>query len=314
MYQIFNVAIDSELELPELPVLERDAAVPVFRFAVLGKENGRDNLAGIEWYHDWVDTRGNITIRAGRKDARYLLRFPNLADFTIELTTRLITAYPEPGIEDSTLRHLLLDQVIPRVLGQQGALVLHAGAVQVDGGKTLAFVGHSGFGKSTLVSSFERSGARLITDDCMMVVQEGGRVHVVPNYAGVRLFNDSVKAIYGDEETLAEVAHYTSKQRVVRFEAGRDLDDKLPLDTLFLLGEPADDVQGSVVIRPARGASALMQLVAQSFLLDVFDKALVGTLFEMAGAMFDSGLSCFEIDYPRDHARLSEVRHALMQV
>lgn len=315
MYRIFNVAIDSELALPELPGLSDPAGVPVFRFALARGAELAARSAAVDWFHDWLDPHGHVTIRAGRGDGSHWLRFPRLADFSIDRVSQSITVFPEPATDEPTLRHLLLDQVMPRVLGQQGALVLHAGAVQVAGGETLAFVGETGRGKSTLVSSFEQNGARLITDDCLMLVQDEGVARVIPNYPGVRLFDDSIRAIYGAGRGVENVAQYTSKRRVALVANGMDLEEEAAsLDALFLLGDPAEAGSEGVDIRLASGADSLMSLVAQSFLLDFTDKALMAELFRAAGTLLRGNVRCYTLNYPRVHDRLDELREAIERV
>ena len=95
-----------------------------------------------------------VCITCGRIDGNYILQFPNLADFIISEHGALVQYLPKPDIPIETIRHLLLDQVIPRVLGQQGRLVIHASAVTLPNRKTIAFLGNSGQGKSTIASYF----------------------------------------------------------------------------------------------------------------------------------------------------------------
>ena len=314
MYAIFNVAVESDFPLPELSEVSDPSGMPVVCVA-RGSEGGLHSVSpAIDWFHDWKDPDGNINIRAGREGGRHWLRFPGFVDFSIELADRRITVHPAASTDPATTRHLLLDQVIPRMLGHEGKLVLHAGAVSIPGGKTVAFVGETGSGKSTLVSSFERNGATLITDDCAMVVQDRGVARAIPNYPGVRLYGDSISAIYGADQAVSDVAQYTRKLRLVipagNSAAGRE---SSVLDAIFLLEASSGGETQNVDIRPARGMDALMKVVAQSFVLDVTDKPAMARQFQAAGELLNGNLSCYEIRYPRDHARLGEVRDAIVQ-
>jgi hypothetical protein len=311
MYRIFNVAIDSELPLPELPEFDPPAGSAVYRFDVVADGVDAASRGGIEWFHDWVDLHGNVTIRAGRSGSKSWLRFPRLADFEIDRVGRRITIHALQGVDSASIRHLLLDQVIPRVLGQEGNLVLHAGAVQLPSGKTVAFVGDTGYGKSTLVSSFERNGARLITDDCLLVTLDGAVACAVPNYAGVRLFDDSIRAVYGADRGVTDVAQYTSKRRVVLADAAAvPMKAGASLDALFLLGDPTN-AGADISLSPASGSDALMTLVGQTFLLDNTDKALMATLFLASGSLLRDAVSSYMLNYPRVHDRLGELREAI---
>jgi len=308
MYRIFNIFLDSQVLIPELVQITNPQELDIFTFSLL--EDKDSDASCIDWFHHWYDSNDVIILSAARYDSGYWLRFPQLVDFEINLDEQKITAYRYTCTSDATVRHLLLDQVIPRMLGQQGKLILHAGAVTLVNGKTVAFIGQSGWGKSTLVSSFQQQGAELITDDCLMIEQGNGCVLAIPNYYGIRLFEDSIKAIYGVQKDTGDVAHYSSKRRLIMSE-GRGGKDAAPLqlDAVFLLSDPkAARKPDGVNIIAARGADAMMALVRQTFVLDVTDTSLMARQFKHCGKIFDSKVTCFQLQYPRDHNTLVDVR------
>lgn len=314
MYRIFNIALESSIALPELAELPVNLELERFTFSLFPAEESE--VANIDWFHDWFDPNGDINISAGRCNNAYWLRFPGMVDFELHLGNRSITGYQYPGTPESTARHMLLDQVIPRMLGQLEHLILHAGAVTLSNGKTVAFIGQSGWGKSTLVSSFQQHGAKLITDDCLMIVLEDGQISAIPNYYGIRLFDDSINAIYGQQQEAGDVAHYTSKRRLVMPDNDQDrAAASLQLDAIFLLSDPeVANTDGEISITTAGGMDAMMTLVAQTFVLDVTEKQLMAIQFSNCGKILDSELLCFRIDFPRDHGRLAEVRKAIETV
>lgn len=73
-----------------------------------------------------------------------------------------------PGITDSYLAFPLLGPVMGWVLDQRGYLVLHASAVDFAG-RTMAFLGDKGAGKSTTGAACVNAGAQLITDDLLVM-------------------------------------------------------------------------------------------------------------------------------------------------
>ena len=313
MYRIFNIALDSQIPIPELGESSEISDTNVFVFS-LGELNSGDSY--IEWFHHWPDPDGRISISAGRKGDSYWLRFPDMVDFEMHLEEQSIIAYKQGATPDTTIRHMLLDQVIPRVLGQQGNLVLHAGAVTLTKGKTAAFIGQSGWGKSTLVSSFQQQGAELITDDCLMIEQSDNCVLAIPNYYGIRLFDDSIKAIFGEQEDTGDVAHYSSKRRLILPDSGEGKEAApLQLDAIYLLSDHKEGISSDQInITSTGGMDAMMTLVAQTFVLDVTDKQMMAEQFRNCGKIFDSEVPCFQLDYPRDHGRLDEVRKAIESV
>ncbi len=106
--------------------------------------------------------------------------FYTLADFEIDLANRRVVSHPRPGTDPGIIPILLTGTIVAFLLSIGGALVLHASAVEVDGG-ALAFVGHSGQGKTTLATLFCAAGHPLVTDDVLPVtVSDRDDVTCVP--------------------------------------------------------------------------------------------------------------------------------------
>jgi hypothetical protein len=61
-----------------------------------------------------------------------------------------------------------LKTVAPKLLSLRGVFVLHASAVELDG-KLLVFSGRSGAGKTTSARAFARAGARLVSEDLLVM-------------------------------------------------------------------------------------------------------------------------------------------------
>ncbi|MGV7235081.1 MAG: hypothetical protein ACQ9ET_02385 [Nitrosomonadaceae bacterium] len=312
MYRIFNIALDSQIPIPELSTADDSTAAKTFTFSLGGQDQSVNS--NINWFHDWFDANGNVSVSAGSLGNIYWLRYLGMVDFEINLNEQSIVAYKHPSTPDNTIRHILLDQVIPRMLGQQGQFILHAGAVRLSNSKTVALIGQSGWGKSTLVSSLQQQGAELITDDCLMIKLGSGSVSAVPNYFGLRLFDDSINAIYGQQQEADSVAHYSNKKRLILCGDSHTNAAALNLDAIFLLNKPvAVRKSDEVTVTTAGGMDVMMALVAQIFMLDIADKPLLARQFKYASALLESDVRCFQLDYPRDHGFLIEVRMAIEQ-
>jgi hypothetical protein len=61
-----------------------------------------------------------------------------------------------------------LKSIAPKVLALRGIFVLHAAAVEMEGAVTV-FTGQSGAGKTTSARSFARTGARLVSEDLLVI-------------------------------------------------------------------------------------------------------------------------------------------------
>ena len=166
-YRVYGLSLASDLPLPELQPTD-DPATIVF---ALGQ--GDVNRDGWRSLPVRQATDGSPWLALGVRDGAYLLGFAGGVDFVVTSDGRIET-YARPGTPMHTVRHLLIDQVLPQWLSHTGRLVLHASAVQAPYG-AVAFLGRTGTGKSTLAASFAASGSPLLADDAVVVESRGGK-------------------------------------------------------------------------------------------------------------------------------------------
>jgi hypothetical protein len=266
-----------------------------------------------QWYHHWRFPDGELWLSLAKGESGYLLRFADLADFLVSHDGRDIRCYPAADTPLETIQHLLLDQVMPLVLSSWGKLVLHASAVASPVG-AVAFAGETGQGKSTLAATFGKGGLPLLTDDCLMVEAREGRLFGVPSYPGVRLWDDTVGALFEDETTLATVAHYTHKRRLVlNNDAPHANGDPVPLRRLYFLAPPAGrDAAGPIEIHPLSPQEAFMSLVSVAFKLDMTDREMLKREFEALASMATLPLF-YSLSFPRNFACLPRVCEAILE-
>jgi len=305
-YCIFDTPISSELPLPELPLCTRGAArLTVRRAGARGWDSTRFRIC-----HEWRDG-GRVICRSARGEEGYLLSFPQ-AEFLIA-PDGMIACAPAPGVGEAFVRQLLLGQVLPRCLAHAGELVLHASAVTLPDGRTVAFVGESGYGKSTLAFYCRRSGARLIDDDCVLLKFREGGVGVSGGVPTVRLNADTMAALDCDPDAFFPVSNLSNK-RQMRLADDPSREGASPsLDTLFLLDAPAGDpASATVSIAPARGQAAVMAAVRSAFNLDPASHDTMARSFRQVSRLLGAGLPVYHLRYPRDHALLPRVWQALL--
>jgi hypothetical protein len=234
----------------------------------------------VEWFHRWrVGQR--TWLRFGRCAGGYLLRFPDLSDFVVSPAGDRLDCHPAPRLPASTLRHLLLDQVLPLALTLTGRLVLHASAVHLPGFGSIAFAGESGRGKSTLAAAMVSRGGQLVTDDTLVLDCAGETVMAVPGYPGVRLWPDRLPQ--SARGRGAPVAHYTSKRRhaadAVAFRSRPS-----PLRAIYILSPRARGIAAAEFSRSGPRAR-LMLLVRFAHVMDVDDRARLAQLFDRVGGV-----------------------------
>ena len=261
-HRFSDLTIESDRVLEELPVSTADADVSV-----------RHWPAGPLWprvaFAEWTMPDGSPWVSFSETPDGYCLTFTTLAQAHISRDGAHVSIQPGPDAPDDTVRHLLLNQVLPLALARRGRLVLHAAAVSWEG-KVAAFLGRSGTGKSTLAAACALAGAHVVSDDCLVVRQTGvmGGWEAVPCEAGVRLWPDAIEHLGCSFEATSALAHYTRKRRIGTDASPFVFESRpLPLTQLFYLTH--DVGHGG----PLSGQRAVMALASELFRLDVRDVA-----------------------------------------
>jgi hypothetical protein len=310
LYRIYNILFRSDFPLPELsPVTAADGECEI---SVQLRTPDEFDASGFEMAFEWLNHDGMAVCWCERRGDDYLLVFPHYARFLVTMDGR-IRCLLHADSDMQILRHLLLNQVIPRYLATSGQLVLHASAVKLESGFTVAFLGSSGFGKSTLASSFHRHGAKLIDDDTILLKPGKESVTAIGGYPGIRLFPDSVRAVFSEGSGFTHYTPYTDKQQLLlQGDSDSGLIEPRVLDALFLLADPShEDLGDEVLIEPVSGSIAMMAAIQSAFSLDPSDRRMITRNFENIGQAISDRLPVFSLRYPRDHKRLPEVRQAV---
>jgi hypothetical protein len=118
------------------------------------------------------------------------------------------------------------------LLRQRGFAVLHASAIAINGG-AIAFLGKSGWGKSTLAEAFYARGYGVVTDDVMAIHLDGVHPHVSPGSPSIKLFPDAADFFGCDVRGSRSVHSQTEKRAhcvALRFPQG-----SLPLRRMYVL-------------------------------------------------------------------------------
>lgn len=297
----------SNIVLPELPPVNKDKVGFLFRL-----ESAQSPLPHLHWLHSWLASTGEPILFYDRLDSYHWLRFPGLADFWIFEDAKQISCVPLPEIPVETIRHLLLDQVLPRCLAHQGKIMLHASAVQLDMGVIL-FIGDSGTGKSTLAGNFHQAGQSAISDDCIWVNENQTPLMAIPIYGGLRLWEDSLKVLFDSEQNFHSMAHYSSKKRVplngnaqVRFNNG------IPILAVILLSPPGQSLIQEVRLDPLSHREAFIEIGRKTFQLYLDDPNMISHHIQALGHIV-SRVSTYRLCMPHDYNLLPIVRQKILE-
>lgn len=208
VYQAYNLGIHSELPLPELVPADKHPEV-LIQLGKLSASGPKKNNGG-NYFRGMVDGLGEFSVEEGRE----------------------IIFEPASGVDESLIRPLILGPIMSILLRQRGLLVLHASSFAANG-QAVAFMGDSGWGKSTLVESFHSRGYSILTDDVMAIDTNSGSPMVIPGFPQVKLWPDSATAIGHAPESLPRLNPQTSKL-AHRLTSGF-LRQPLPLKRIYIL-------------------------------------------------------------------------------
>ena len=255
---------------------------------------------GLRWSVLWRQCDGAPWVEVARYGDGYYVRVSGFADFCI--TSSAVRVAPHEGARPSTIRHLLLDQVLPLALAAEGHLVLHASGL-VSEGRTIAIAGPAGTGKSTLAAALQREGWSVASDDGLVVRERGSEVLAVPAYPGLRLWPDAAERTGVMPFAVSEVAEYTAKLRV-------SLAAPTKLEPASLAGVYVIQQGDAVKIEPLTARDAAMTLIEHAYRADLTDRAAL-TAQLGACARLATRVRVCRLVMPRDLAQLAAVAGAV---
>jgi hypothetical protein len=310
LHRYSDFTIFSAFPLPELPSTTLPAGhSPEFIFEPVS--DGSPPSHG-EWIHHWQAEHGAPALSLARAtDGGYLLHFPDLADFFIDGDGRQIKSRSAPGTNDATLRHLLLDQVLPRVIAHRGRVVLHAASVRIRG-RVIAIAGTTGAGKSTLAASFLIAGHPLLSDDGLLLDPGQSGTVAQPTYPSLRLWPQTVERLFAEAPRMELMAHYSAKRRLMMNPDAKACLEPAPLAGLYVLAPRAPADTSGITMTRLSPADGCMAIVSNTFQLDVTDRARTASLLA-AASLTAQQIPIFSLRLPDDLGLLPDAVNRIVE-
>lgn len=239
-YYAYGLGIHSTLPLPEFlaaPV-RRDVSVRVQR-------NGRPALGASS--HQW---RFRVTLE------ETILPFKDVGVFTVR-GGREIHVMPAPSADDDLIRLYIVGTIMAALLYQRGFFVLHASTVEVEGG-VIAFLGASGWGKSSIAAALYTRGHGIVADDVTAVDLNSATASVIPALPQLKLSGEVASCLGYDGESLYRL-HPLEVKYGFRI-TDRFAQSPLPLRCIYVLAKDT-----AHAIEPIRPSEAMVELVRHSY-------------------------------------------------
>lgn len=297
-YRYSDMVVSSTFQFPELTKVSENQQPQV---AISQTPFPRPDLRHSPVDRTWTMPDGSPWTTFQRLNSDWFIDFPRFSGFLLAADGSRVTCYPQPDTGLDTVRHLILNQILPLVLSARGRHTFHASAVEVES-RAAVFSGHSGAGKSTLALDFARHGQRFLSDDLVVFDKTPAGMQVIPSYPSLRVCSDTLHQA-GPGLHVAPSAEYNTKSRLLAGDALAFQNAPVPLGAIYLIGAESPEIE----IHEVSGAEAIVELVRASFVLDATRRDYLESHFDRV-ADLSTIARLFRLRYPRDFHRLPEVR------
>mgnify|MGYP006294366809 CR=1 FL=1 len=193
-------------------------------------------------YHARPSSSWAELVSNNNQGSRLHIHVDGLLEFWIEDGKYVVAkrkAQADPNEAEFALRAMGGSFILALVLRQRGMLTLHSSVLHRKG-KTIGFVGDSGWGKSTLAEFFSQRGFDVISDDIGVVEVGENSINVRPGQALVKLRNETVEGLLADTPLPSAL----DDGRVYLHKGGAQDAKRLKLDRLYILNNRFSDATG----------------------------------------------------------------------
>lgn len=248
--------------------------------------------------------------RAWLPNGAVYLRWPHLFEFIVSRDGREIVARQlKDGALESFQAHLL-GQVLSFALIKQGFDPFHATAATV-GGRAVAFLGDSGYGKSTLAAAFLRTGHTLLTDDVLVLTATPSGFLAHPGPARIKLFPEVAAWVRQDRTTVTPLTPATTKL-LIPLERGQWCRTPVPLAAMYVLSSSRTaGRRNRVAIRRLTGRRACVALLRNAFNVGVTDRVRLAHQIDLVTTI-PRWVPIKLVAFPRTLDSLSAASHAIL--
>ena len=304
VYGVYGIALDSEIPLPlprhergELARIElRTAPAPFF-----------------------CDVRGSISLdqRVGSwyefgrlPDRSSYARWTGVGEFLVSSDGRRIVCRQFDVATQESFNVYLLGQALSFALVKSGFEPLHATVVVVSG-EAVAFLGESGYGKSSLAASFLESGHQLLTDDLLILRASAGRVLGYPGPPRLKLFRKTAYRFVGGAASGVPMNPETEKL-ILPLEGHRICSVPVPVKAFYSLAGPREVFRKwDIRSEPLSPRQAFLELVKNTFNRRILDADRLQRMLDQTASLA-SLVPVRKLSFPRVWNQLPSIRETII--
>lgn len=244
-------------------------------------------------------------------DGSDYLRWSGLFEFLISRDGHRIACRPLNGTPREAFHAYLLGQVLSFALIKRGIEPLHATAVVIDG-KAVGFIGDCGYGKSTLAATFLQAGHPLLTDDLLVMKEEGDGFAAYSGPPRIKLFPAIAKRLLGGRATGTPMNPLTPKLVIPLGRDGKGAwQGAAPLKAIYVLMPSRKNSRKGISIRSLSPRRALLALLKNTFNPVIVEPARLERQLDLTSRLA-SKVPVKALSFPKRLATLPAVRDAIL--
>jgi hypothetical protein len=176
----------------------------------------------------------------------------------------------------------LLGPILGFVLRLRGFVTLHASAVSI-GEAAIALVGPQGAGKSTTAAALGGRGHAVLSDDIVALRELDDSLLIQPAYPQLKLWPNSVEALYGTKESLPLLTPNYDKHRLDLINNGyRFQQAPLRVGLVYFLA-PRSNHASAPYIEDLSPQDGLIALLGNGYVTVPVDKQMRAREFDLLG-------------------------------
>lgn len=306
---VYGLRLQANLRIPGLRISSaaRRADVQV-RLAMMPAWLN-DLLATAKLWHcsPWQDVDGEAALKTWKLGAvdYFRLLYRDGTSFVVDAGgTEVWADWPDELTLEDTATYLL-GPIFGFLLRLRGVTCLHASAIAVDG-RAIALIGPPGAGKSTTAAAFTQQGYSVLSEDVVALCDQGGSFLVQPGYPLIRLWPESVRALFGSEDALPPLTPNWDKRYLDLTRNNFSFQRQpLPLAALYLLDERSDD-PATPFVESVPLHRSLIELVTNTYTNYLLDQEMRAREFDLLGRLVNH-LPLRKLTPHSDPARLPEL-------
>lgn len=243
-------------------------------------------------------------------DGSTYVHWPGVGEFLVSADGLRINCRRFEGSSFESFQVYMLGQALSFALVKQGLEPLHATVVVVNG-RGAAFLGDSGFGKSSLAACFVEAGYSVLTDDALVLQEFRSSVVAYPGPPRIKLFPKVARRFLDDAAQSASMNPDT-KKLILSMDLKRSCAMPVPLGAIYIVAGPREVVRRQrVSIEPLTPREGFLALVKHTFNSRLVNPERLQRQFTTTVGLAGR-VSVKKLSYPRILARLPEVREAVL--